>query len=211
MTNFEIIKESVSVPRAAEFYGINSRRGFCRCLFHDEKSPSMKLYDKNYHCFGCGAHGDVIALTAKIFGTSVLEAAKRINLDFSLGIDMDKPLSHSQITMITRRREEEIEYKEWESNAWNVLTDYCKLLREWRSRYEPLDPEDDVDPLYVEALKNFDYSDYLFDKFVRSDRSERIAMKDEVNEIEDKLCEYRRNLIACVDTGRENSERAAVL
>ncbi|MFM2092871.1 MAG: hypothetical protein RLZZ127_3360, partial [Planctomycetota bacterium] len=36
----------------------------CCCLFHQERSPSMYLYphDNSYHCFGCGAHGDVIRL-----------------------------------------------------------------------------------------------------------------------------------------------------
>ncbi|QTH21977.1 toprim domain-containing protein [Rhizorhabdus wittichii] len=32
------------------------------CAFHHERSPSMHLYDSQgrYHCFGCGADGDVI-------------------------------------------------------------------------------------------------------------------------------------------------------
>lgn len=33
------------------------------CAFHDERSPSFTLYPATdtYYCFGCGAHGDVIA------------------------------------------------------------------------------------------------------------------------------------------------------
>ena len=33
-------------------------------LFHDDKNPSMKV-DQRFHCFGCGADGDVIDFTAK--------------------------------------------------------------------------------------------------------------------------------------------------
>ena len=29
------------------------------CPFHDDKNPSMKV-DQRFHCFGCGADGDVI-------------------------------------------------------------------------------------------------------------------------------------------------------
>jgi DNA primase len=34
------------------------------CVFHQERSPSMHVYtdQQTYHCFGCGAHGDVISL-----------------------------------------------------------------------------------------------------------------------------------------------------
>ena len=95
MTTFEIIKERVTVPQAAEYYGITSRNGMCCCFEHNDKHPSMKLYEKNYHCFGCGAHGDVIALVAGIFGTSMIEAAKRINADIGLGLHMDKTVSRS--------------------------------------------------------------------------------------------------------------------
>lgn len=32
-----------------------------RCLFHAENTPSLTVYpDQHFHCFGCGAHGDVI-------------------------------------------------------------------------------------------------------------------------------------------------------
>ncbi|MBA3686200.1 MAG: DNA primase [Planctomycetes bacterium] len=33
------------------------------CPFHSERTPSMHVYDDgHYHCFGCGAHGDVFSL-----------------------------------------------------------------------------------------------------------------------------------------------------
>src|SRR5579864_4591893 len=31
------------------------------CPFHREKTPSFYVYADHYHCFGCGAHGDVVA------------------------------------------------------------------------------------------------------------------------------------------------------
>ena len=48
------------------------------CLFHQEKTPSFQLYSRgnNFHCFGCGAHGDVIALTQKILSYDFMEAVR---------------------------------------------------------------------------------------------------------------------------------------
>lgn len=62
MTIFEEVKELVDVPTAARHYGVEvNRSNMAICPFHNERTPSMKLYKKNYHCFGCQAHGDVIS------------------------------------------------------------------------------------------------------------------------------------------------------
>ena len=75
---FEAVKQSVSTREAAEFYGIKvSRNGMACCPFHDDKNPSMKV-DQRFHCFGCGADGDVIDFTAKLFNLSPKEAAEKL-------------------------------------------------------------------------------------------------------------------------------------
>lgn len=48
------------------------------CLFHTDKSPSMHVYPTSYHCFSCGAHGDVIDFVQKVYGISFIEAVKRL-------------------------------------------------------------------------------------------------------------------------------------
>ena len=66
MSIFNSVKEAVSTRQAAELYGITvNRSGMCRCPFHDDRFPSMKV-DTRFHCFGCGADGDVINFTARL-------------------------------------------------------------------------------------------------------------------------------------------------
>ena len=44
MNVFEAVKQSVTTRQAAEHFGIRvGRNGMCRCPFHDDKNPSMKL------------------------------------------------------------------------------------------------------------------------------------------------------------------------
>ena len=65
---FSSVKEAVTTREAAEAYGIRvNRSGMACCPFHNDKNPSMKI-DKRFHCFGCGADGDVINFTALLFG-----------------------------------------------------------------------------------------------------------------------------------------------
>ena len=47
------------------------------CPFHPDKSPSLVLYkDDTYHCFGCGAHGDVIDFVAGTQSLSIGESIR---------------------------------------------------------------------------------------------------------------------------------------
>ena len=86
MTLFEQVKECVTARQAAEHYGIKVKRnGMARCPFHKDRHPSMKT-DKMYHCFACGVGGDAIDFTARLFGISQYEAAKKLVEDFGLGI-----------------------------------------------------------------------------------------------------------------------------
>ena len=87
---FTQIKMAVSVKEAAEYYGLGVNRGSMVCCpFHNDRTPSMKLNEDYFYCFGCGAHGDVIDLVARLFNLSSYDAAKKLAYDF--GIDPDKP------------------------------------------------------------------------------------------------------------------------
>ena len=83
------VRERLPLDEAASYLGLEpTRAGMCLCPFHSEKTPSMKLYPTHFHCFGCGAHGDVIDLWAKVEGVRPFEAAARANAVFCLGVDM---------------------------------------------------------------------------------------------------------------------------
>lgn len=89
MNVFEAARQ-VSAVDAAQKLGIpfkrTGQRGLARCVFHQDRTPSLMLYPENkgYHCFGCGAHGDAISLYGHMHRTAPLEAAKQICRDFQL-------------------------------------------------------------------------------------------------------------------------------
>ena len=90
MTLFELVKQNICVPDAAKHYGLQvNRNGMCSCPFHEDQHPSMKLNERYFYCFGCGATGDVIDFVARLFGLNSYEAAQKLAQDF--GIDPDKP------------------------------------------------------------------------------------------------------------------------
>src|ERR1700757_146409 len=50
------------------------------CPFHNEKTPSFTINDDKqfFHCFGCGAHGDVIGFTMRHDRLSFPDAVEQL-------------------------------------------------------------------------------------------------------------------------------------
>ena len=90
MSLYQKIKSAITVRQVGEMYGMEpDRHGMVCCPFHSDSDPSMKLNDIYYYCFGCGANGDAIDLTAKLFDLNPRQAAEKLIHDF--GLDPDKP------------------------------------------------------------------------------------------------------------------------
>ena len=95
------IRDTYSMRDVAERYGLHpDRAGFLNCPFHvGDHTASLKLYKKDFHCFGCHAHGDVIKFVMLMDNCSWKEAYK------SLGGETGR-LSDAAITRMERRKRE---------------------------------------------------------------------------------------------------------
>lgn len=161
---FEVVKQSVTAREAAEHYGIAvGRGGMACCPFHDDRHPSMKV-DTRFHCFGCGADGDVIDFTARLYDLPPREAAEKLALDFGLAYGSQAPPRRRYV----RQKTEAQKLKEKREHGWRVLTDYYHLLRKWETDYSPKTPDENPHPRFMEAIQKKDYMGYLLDTFLDS-------------------------------------------
>jgi hypothetical protein len=64
-------------PLLVDVIGEPLINGKIRCPFHDDHSPSLHIYDDHFHCFVCGAHGDVIDWLREREGLSLAEAVEQ--------------------------------------------------------------------------------------------------------------------------------------
>ena len=168
---FEAVKQSVSTREAAEFYGIEVKRnGMACCPFHDDKNPSMKV-DQRFHCFGCGADGDVIDFTAKLFNLSPKEAAEKLAQDFGLIYDSQAPPRRRYV----RQKTEAQKFREDRQRCYRVLSDYYYLLKKWEADRSPRTPEEEPHPRFVEAIQKKSYVEYLLDLFLYESEEEQKA------------------------------------
>jgi hypothetical protein len=103
----QVSKEGIErIKSANELQAVVAERGIeirkkgkvvvARCPFHEEKTPSFTITPSRglYHCFGCGAAGDVIGFVTKYdkvsFGKALDVLARRAGLDLSKVME-DRP------------------------------------------------------------------------------------------------------------------------
>ena len=199
---FEVVKQSVTAREAAELYGIAvGRGGMACCPFHDDRHPSMKV-DTRFHCFGCGADGDVIDFTARLYDLSPKEAAEKLAQDFGLSYDSKAPIRRSYV----RQKTEAQVRKEKREHGWRVLTDYYHLLRKWEADYSPKTPDEDPHPRFLEAVQKKDYMGYLLDTFLDSSTEEQDQWIAE-HTAEISAIEGRVKIMADKPTNRERLQQ----
>ena len=199
---FEVVKQSVTAREAAELYGIAvGRGGMACCPFHDDRHPSMKV-DTRFHCFGCGADGDVIDFTARFYDLSPKEAAEKLAQDFGLSYDSKAPPRRSYV----RQKSEAQVRKEKREHGWRVLTDYYHLLRKWEADYSPKTPDEAPHPRFLEAIQKKDYMGYLLDTFLDSSTEEQDQWIAE-HTAELSAIEGRVNIMADKPTNRERLQQ----
>ena len=196
---FETVKQSVTVREAAERYGIEVKRGGMACCpFHDDKNPSMKLNEEYFYCFGCGATGDVIDLTARLYNLSPKEAAEKLAQDFGLIYDSQAPPRRNYV----RQKTEAQKFRENRDHAFRVLADYFHLLRKWEAGYTPKTPEEPMHPRFLEAVQQKDYIGYLLDSFLEdSPEEQKLWIAEHQSTIAN--LERRVNIMADKPTNRE--------
>lgn len=89
------------------------------CPFHADKHPSMKINrdSQTFHCFGCGAHGDVIDFTQRLHNLSFKVALRY------LGMTPGKPPVVDP--RVKRKRELLKDFERWRRDRYN---DTCDLF-----------------------------------------------------------------------------------
>ena len=175
MNIFETVRNAVTPRQAAERYGLSvSRSGMVRCPFHDDHTPSMKLNENYYYCFGCGASGDVIDLTVHLCGVGKYDAAKMLASDFGL--------STAGITPMKTKLPNRDDFRERERFCYSVLVDYLHLLEHWKLEYQPQSPEETMDDRFIEAIQMTDYIEQMVDTFITGSIETRKALVSELQD-----------------------------
>lgn len=161
MNKFEIIRQAVPLRDAAMRYGLRvSHNSMACCPFHRDRHPSLKLNETYFYCFGCGANGDVIDLTAKLLGVSNSEAARTLETDFGLHSEWVPAFLPARTSKVPDNVQRCI----------SALQKRRRLLQHWQQEYCPQEVTGPIHPRFEEALKAIPEINYFLDCLLHSDR-----------------------------------------
>lgn len=142
------------------------------CPFHHDSKPSMQIYDgdSGWWCFVCGTGGSTIDFVARYFGLTPIEAVKKINADFGLGLPLDREQSEEERKDAARiayqRRQELARQKKARQEA---IDRYYGALSDWvdaDTTAEENAPKSILEPVsdaYALAVKARDMAAYRLD------------------------------------------------
>lgn len=143
------------MQQVVEHYGLHiNPKGLCRCPFHNDKKPSLKVYPngKGFYCFACGVGGDQISFAAKYLGVGNLEAAKTLAAEFA--VEIKEPITYREKREAKLRKNKRQEQREFVDRAKMYLLAYYGLL---------CDSIRNKDKHFWEGLGNITYVQYLLD------------------------------------------------
>ena len=159
------VKRRVSCLEEGKRMGLDpDRSGFCRCPFHSEKTASMKLYtaDGGYHCYGCGASGDVIGLVMRYWGISFRQALIRLDSEWGLGLHLvEHPMNAQEKREAEHRRWLEAmkrqDEQDWRRSVLEAYWDACDIaygfIRQIRDN-APTGPQRDWNEAFCDGLRH---------------------------------------------------------
>ena len=194
---FHTVKAAVTTRQLAELYGLRpDRRGMVCCPFHGDKHPSMKV-DTRFHCFACGADGDVIDFAARLHGLSKWNAARRIAAE--VGVEPSQALTRQlprrgspwqrgkAPATDTRTTPTALSKAppsgelssgcetERVSPELDPLRQYLDTIRQNKTRYAPKDPTEPLHPKFCEAVHTEEQAQQLLAELSRmTPRQQRV-------------------------------------
>ena len=156
----QTIKDRLTMRDVLEHYGYQpNRANFICCPFHREKTPSMKIFKSDFHCFGCGANGDVISFVQKLFNLSFPDTLKKIDFDFGLNLygthtfEELRQSHYKQKSLQAKREKEKRQEKALFDEYLQAIGENAKCQRN-EILYCPKSINEEMHPLYVDALRN---------------------------------------------------------
>ena len=159
MTTDEI-KQSVSMREVVEQYGYHpNRAGFISCPFHNgDRTPSMKIYQKDFHCHACGANGDIFTFVQQMEGCSFKEAYLKLGGAYEKKSDWQRKKFEYQIQKKKEKERKELESKkQWKKE---ILQD-IKMQKLFVKCF-PVFSDD-----WCAAVNRLEYDFYILDEMNR--------------------------------------------
>lgn len=200
MNCFEEIRNCLDIRMVTERYGIEIKRNnTCLCPFHDDHHPSAHIYPNAFHCFTCNVHYDILGFVMELFGLSAIDAVKKLNDDFNLGIRFGyekeyhnpKYSEAAEIQKIKKKKRERFE--KWEHEAYQTIHDYLWFMRDWFEKYKPSPNDTYIDERFHIANVEYHHAEEFSLGWIQQfSNEEKVEWKWVVDKMRNFLDEHKK-------------------
>lgn len=159
-----LIKQSVTMPDVLAMYGFEpGRYNRIPCPIHNGVKRNFAYKEHGFVCYVCGATGDVISFVEKLFGLCFINACRKLDEDFHLGLnvggklDAEKRAEAERVSILRRaeRARKDVERRRLEE-AYHAALDRWVELDKAKRNGKPRTPFDDLTEQYAYAVKHID-------------------------------------------------------
>lgn len=163
----QIIKDRLTMHDVLLKYGYEPKRRM-PCPLHNGKDNNFEVKEHSFMCYSQCGGGDVITFVQKLFNLSFPDALKKIDVDFGLSLYGDHTFeelrkSHYQQKKLQAERERKKREKEQANNECWAAFDEWKRLDDNKRNFAPKMADEELHPLFVEALQKLAHQEYLLE------------------------------------------------
>ena len=191
----DILRETVSARDYAALIGLPiNRTGFTQCPFHSgDHTGSLRLYDgrRGWHCFGCGASGDVLELAKRYFSLTFPQAIAKVASDAGIALPGIK-MTYQQTQKVREAQERKLEREQDEAIAekaeeefWPVFDDWLYLDRKFQELDKEISKQIKLHPVTAdeEPLPYGNLVDEFFDMYAAREAAYNTIQDIEIRRI----------------------------
>jgi DNA primase len=156
----EEIKQQYDMQKILDMYNIKKdRKGFICCIFHNEKTASMKVYKDSVYCFGCGRSADIFSFVMGMEHCDFKTAYVALGGSYKAKSDHQRNLYHYHLQ---KRKESELKRRKREEQERIDIINEIHLQKLFR-QLSPVFSDD-----WCDAVNRLEYLfnklDYLTEK-----------------------------------------------
>ena len=179
---YDVVAQYVDLKkRGRNFFGL--------CPFHSEKTPSFSVApDKQiYHCFGCGAGGNVFSFIVEHEKISFIEAVQQLGQKYGIQVDYQSGPSNKIFSSLYKVHDLAVKlyHNTLYSEKGKAALDYLynrglndNTIKTYQIGFAP----DSWDTL-INAIKSLSFNDDVYDKtglFIKTDRGWRDRFRSRI-------------------------------
>lgn len=120
--------ETISLTEIFSKLGIEVAKDKALCPFHNDTNPSLQIYEDThqFHCFACGAHGNIISLVKHVTNTDWKGAIAWLETEYPQMLDFKKKRDYLKISEISAIELAHATFRKMNENEKDYLRNFAE-------------------------------------------------------------------------------------